>query len=462
MSKRSFIDSVEVKTPCSESWDEMIGTNRIRFCSHCAKHVNNISEMTRKEAARFVRASGGNICIRYIADPTTRRPLFADGLIQIARRTPRLTAGVMAASLTVATVRAQEAKPDVTPSPSPIDTITLAASPELPAIAAEATPSPTQVGSGGRVSGTVTDPNGAVVPGTSVTITSEDGRIGFKGTTNENGVYNALGIPAGVYTLTFVAQGFKTSHVIHVGVYDGQEPRVDVNLDVAVPEFALGGVIGSIEYRTPLAQAVADDDLDKVRDLLAHGENVNGKDENYDNITPLFIAVENGSVEMVKLLLGFGAKVNARNKDKQTPLMYLDRDATPELVEVLLRAGAKVNAVDKDGNSPLIRAAADCDPEIVKALLDAGADVKAVNGEGRTALLEAANSDIIEKVRSLIAAGAEVNAKDKEGKNAWDLTSDHDIELLLMASGTVAHPKLDDNGALAQADATPSPTPPIH
>jgi hypothetical protein len=50
MSKKKVIDAIEVKSPCSESWDEMQGNDQVRFCSHCAKSVNNLSEMTRREA----------------------------------------------------------------------------------------------------------------------------------------------------------------------------------------------------------------------------------------------------------------------------------------------------------------------------------------------------------------------------------------------------------------------------
>jgi hypothetical protein len=34
---KKFIDSIRVADPCHESWDEMTGNDRVRFCSHCAK-----------------------------------------------------------------------------------------------------------------------------------------------------------------------------------------------------------------------------------------------------------------------------------------------------------------------------------------------------------------------------------------------------------------------------------------
>src|SRR5687767_10178935 len=102
MKKPGFIDSVRVKDPCTQAWDEMVGNDKTRFCTHCAKDVNNLSAMTRKEALKLVRRSGGSLCIRYIQQPVTKAPVFADQLTQITRRrTPLMAAGVMTASLSL-------------------------------------------------------------------------------------------------------------------------------------------------------------------------------------------------------------------------------------------------------------------------------------------------------------------------------------------------------------------------
>ena len=63
MSKMSFIDGIEVKSPCGESWDEMAGNDIVRFCSHCSKNVNNLSELTRRQAEKLFRKSGGSLCV---------------------------------------------------------------------------------------------------------------------------------------------------------------------------------------------------------------------------------------------------------------------------------------------------------------------------------------------------------------------------------------------------------------
>lgn len=61
-----LLDQVRVASPCSASWDEMLGDDRSRFCLSCDKSVYNISAMPRAEAEAFLRERvGQKVCIRY-------------------------------------------------------------------------------------------------------------------------------------------------------------------------------------------------------------------------------------------------------------------------------------------------------------------------------------------------------------------------------------------------------------
>ncbi|MBV9240451.1 MAG: ankyrin repeat domain-containing protein [Acidobacteria bacterium] len=369
MSKKSYVDSVKVGAPCSERWEEMAGNDRVRFCSHCAKSVNNLSTMTRKEAAKFARASDGKICIRYIVDPATRRPVFAEQLLQITRRTPAVAAGALAASLAVSSAAyAQDATPRPQPTPATVEQTT-----------------------------------GPVLTGAPPTQAIE-------------------------------------------ALPNGEHPVM------------MGEMIAVVEYKSKLAQAVADQDKDVIRDLIANGASVNAREDASKRITPMFLAVESGDIEVVQMLLNAGAKVNVRSTSKETPLMRLESEATRELVEILIRSGAKVNVADDDGNTPLLRAAENSTSDAIAALIDAGADVNAANSDGETALMKAASRGDIQSVRALIFAGANVNARDKDGENAWDKTTDHDIEDLLVSYGSEVSNSTPD--AVATPEPTPAPTPP--
>src|SRR5258705_286836 len=62
----------------------------------------------------------------------------------------------------------------------------------------------------GRISGTVTDPAGAVVPQTTITITNQATNVARTATTDSNGFYVEDDLPSGVYTVTAGQSGFKT------------------------------------------------------------------------------------------------------------------------------------------------------------------------------------------------------------------------------------------------------------
>jgi len=84
----------------------------------------------------------------------------------------------------------------------------------------------------GRMSGTVTDPTGAVVPGASVTITNEETGVSRPPiTTNEGGYYVADDLPVGTYRVTVEGKGFKKTSVAGNPVRAGGRLTVDARLE---------------------------------------------------------------------------------------------------------------------------------------------------------------------------------------------------------------------------------------
>src|SRR5262245_51341253 len=61
----------------------------------------------------------------------------------------------------------------------------------------------------GRISGTVTDSNGAAVPGVTVKIINEATQQVRNATADPNGFYVATNLPVGNYSVTVEHQGFK-------------------------------------------------------------------------------------------------------------------------------------------------------------------------------------------------------------------------------------------------------------
>jgi type 1 fimbria pilin len=62
-----------------------------------------------------------------------------------------------------------------------------------------------------RITGTVFDPTGAVVPGATVTALHEATGISQTQTTTDAGLYSFASLPVGTYTITVEKSGFKTA-----------------------------------------------------------------------------------------------------------------------------------------------------------------------------------------------------------------------------------------------------------
>src|SRR5438093_11641372 len=82
----------------------------------------------------------------------------------------------------------------------------------------------------GTIQGTVTDANGANVPGASVEIKNLDTNVSTTLTTDENGRFVALALRPGNYSVTISKQGFATTVVEKTELTVGQA----LNLPIAV------------------------------------------------------------------------------------------------------------------------------------------------------------------------------------------------------------------------------------
>lgn len=59
------LDNVRVASPCHARWEEMKGSESVRFCAECRLNVYNLSAMARPEAEALVAGAEGRLCIRY-------------------------------------------------------------------------------------------------------------------------------------------------------------------------------------------------------------------------------------------------------------------------------------------------------------------------------------------------------------------------------------------------------------
>lgn len=98
----------------------------------------------------------------------------------------------------------------------------------------------------GSISGTVTDPNGAVVAGATVKVKGEGGQE-FTAVTSGNGTFRVPSVQNGIYVVSVTASGFKTANITNVKVDVGTPVTVDAKLEIGsvgeVVEIASGAEI---------------------------------------------------------------------------------------------------------------------------------------------------------------------------------------------------------------------------
>ncbi|MEK7406375.1 MAG: TonB-dependent receptor [Acidobacteriota bacterium] len=106
----------------------------------------------------------------------------------------------------------------------------------------------------GSITGILTDPTGAVVPGAEVVITNRDTGIVYRTRSNSAGVYLAPSLIAGPYNIEVGAAGFKKKQILNQVLGTGERLRLDVALEV-------GQITERIEVQaaiTPLMQESAE------------------------------------------------------------------------------------------------------------------------------------------------------------------------------------------------------------
>lgn len=85
-------------------------------------------------------------------------------------------------------------------------------------------------GSTGAITGTIIDPNGAVVPGAVVTARNKRTLMEVTAISDDSGVYVIRNVPAGTYEVRFQTNGFQTVVISEVPVRSSNITRVDASL----------------------------------------------------------------------------------------------------------------------------------------------------------------------------------------------------------------------------------------
>ncbi len=142
-----------------------------------------------------------------------------------------------------------------------------------------------------------------------------------------------------------------------------------------------------------------------------------------NGVTPLMIATFYGHDEIVKLLLRLRFDLNVNSSDIQgrTALWYASREGNVNLVNLLLGYGASSNISNSIGQSPLWIAAWYGRDDVVKLMLQrANPNVNQIDTCGCTPLWAASRNGRIETVRLLLSHGADPNISPHLGPSVED------------------------------------------
>lgn len=126
---------------------------------------------------------------------------------------------------------------------------------------------------GGRITGVVTDPAGAVTPNAAVIVTNEGTGAQRRATTDDNGFYVVPELPVGFYALKVEGGGFAPATRTRVKVDVGAETRINVTLTLQVAE-----AVVNVGAETPLIQPDSSALAEVINNKQVDALPINGRD----------------------------------------------------------------------------------------------------------------------------------------------------------------------------------------
>jgi len=130
-----------------------------------------------------------------------------------------------------------------------------------------------QLSTRATITGTVTDPSGAVVSGANVTITNDSTKVAIATQTNSDGVYIAPDLSVATYTVSIAKAGFKNYTIAGIELHPATTSTVNGTLAVgsATQNVTVAAVSTEVETTTP--EVSADISSDEVSTLPMNGRN---------------------------------------------------------------------------------------------------------------------------------------------------------------------------------------------
>ena len=190
------------------------------------------------------------------------------------------------------------------------------------------------------------------------------------------------------------------------------------------------------DLATPLVIAVRDGKLDFVKVLLRYEANIEARatikidGEAIEDCTALWVAAAKGYFDVVRLLIEQSAEVDGRTSNNSTPLRAAAIDGHLDIVRCLVENGADVNARNNFNSTPLMITCHSGQLDVASYLVKHGANINLQDDDGRSCLHYASKRGHVQVVCELLALGAKQTQNRNRLTPLLEASNDCKIEMV--------------------------------
>ena len=180
--------------------------------------------------------------------------------------------------------------------------------------------------------------------------------------------------------------------------------------------------------------------IDLIKLLLKYGADINLQNEDGDTVMILICKfIENEtSIDVLKLLIENGANINLKNNNECSALMEVivnfNKLYSLDILKLFIdQPDIDINTLDHRGNTILMRGIEDFPIDIIELLINKGVNINHQNKDGNNLLMVAVKFDFKEIFYLLIKKGVDITLKNKNNKNALIIELnkyDYDINII--------------------------------
>lgn len=207
------------------------------------------------------------------------------------------------------------------------------------------------------------------------------------------------------YRLDRKAQDFSGNTFLHIAVKAKCPKTLSLLLEFGTECLDIKNKNGL----TPLMIAIEDNSLENVKLLLTKKNNIDIRDDLGQ--TPIMKACIVGSFNILKEILKERPKLDIENHEEKTALILAMERGHLDLAELLTSAGAR----DHLGRTPLMQSIGTNQKDIIEKLIAESSNIDETDHFGETALMYSAAQDNLDFFSKILAAGALINKTSYQG-----------------------------------------------